>query len=1601
MASSSISNSFVVTGIFNATTMIAQVNAALARIDTSLTTSFARIGTNINSAINQGTGAAVSNVSGIGTAMQRVGQGSGTVNRNLANTNKEVNAINSGILTAVKRVVLWGAASRLVFNSFQKINDSIQDTIRLNKLLVDIQKIRPTGFKVSAIKANVLKSAIDYGVAFEEIGETQRLFFQQGFKTNEVLALSQAQLLGVAASGLSATESMELLISAMSVFGRQANEAVLILDKLQQVQANFAIGTQDIASAMRRVGPVVESVGGNLDNLIGIITALKTTTRKSGEFIGTALSTIFSRVFTPTGENALRKVGVYINESALAIRPLNDILDEVAVKWETLNNVEKKNLALALGARRRFPQVLALFDSYSIATEAAAVSAESFGAAIIAQEKELGSISRQMSILTETSRAFGLSFLEAMSPSGDSDQDLKQTIKVFQDFFGFLNTHKNTIANTLKVTGVLAGIIAVVPAIRGVFLSLSALQVLTVRAVKPTVTLAASVINMGRSHITAVKQIASMNVALAKGTATMSAYRFSVINTSKALSVQELAAKKATVATISWGAAMRNAIPIIGTVVAVLSTLFILNKIKNTMEDTSIATKDMTDTFKGMGAASDELKKSLQEYYAVSKQFRSVGGSDDFTKFNKVVTEFKRSGEDISAFRFKDLAFTLKEMGFEAGSAGEELAKLNTVIGFMKSVRGGAGRVLEKMTEDINGVTSELLQFSSSLNRISDAGFEPRIGLSNVYDELFGDYKGREKDIKDSFAKIYSAIDNPDLHKTGPSIDILSDRLIGGSDGLLKDLQENYGELGQLVARRFVENLGLSLRSGQVRGVYSPDMFSPKKLAEAFETAVSEATSPDVLERALRQNLIKSKIDIFEFLRTKDSEGITSGLNDQILKLQLGAQGLQEKFSQDFLSKYTEDLVALRNAMSVASDGTIDLAKKMTKLYLSSLQYLKNTNLLGVSLQKATQKALVFGQSLPQKQLSVYNKLIKEGLDVLSEIRTLNTLIKANEEHEKTLRASAAAIQAFSLIKLKDNVLAQKQIDLADKTRQETVDLKAAVDDLGGSEGDITKKIELQVIAAKNLLAVIRASTDAYKRGTDSVKLYSKDMSASIKLAEKYAKAQIKINKTVADTRDSGDRAKLLQNEIDVIREIANIQFQTIRARIVASKQEYKEVVSLINLKKQSEQIGKDDLENIQKFTGVYDALSTSNEKLLDKASRKHDIEQKGLLTQQSRLKLDLQQQESLAIQTAYMNELKEIQGDINSLASSYAGAFTDVLRDVGELIGKRGALRDVISGFADAYVDSISSSMERGLTEAFKGISANTIGRDIEELEKKIKSEQTNQTNQAVYDAILSGHTVGGRIAGDYITQAFRDGASHFASINVAVPTTTTTSGQVLGAVSPSVTSATLTQSPGYQQISELNSSVADLEGGFKNYALESKDNAIEVAKADLASAKATQFLNSTMQVVGNAIGQLVGGGGVGANLGAGVGGSLGSILGPVGGMVGSIVGGIFGGFFDKDPVEEDVKEDPVLAKASIDAITENTRALIQNSQSFDFMKRLINAPSNYIGPATASLGGGYPAITVEINAPVGNEEAVATAVGNAVAKVYSNDERRIGRRG
>lgn len=133
-----------------------------------------------------------------------------------------------------------------------------------------------------------------------------------------------------------------------------------------------AVSAGGISEAISKASVSAREAGMSIDELIASVSVIGETTQQSMDSVGNAMKTLLARygnvkagVFTSMGlnddgdtsenindiEKVLSKLGIRMRSSATEIRSITDVLDEVAEKWDTLDDVSRGALGTAFAGK--------------------------------------------------------------------------------------------------------------------------------------------------------------------------------------------------------------------------------------------------------------------------------------------------------------------------------------------------------------------------------------------------------------------------------------------------------------------------------------------------------------------------------------------------------------------------------------------------------------------------------------------------------------------------------------------------------------------------------------------------------------------------------------------------------------------------------------------------------------------------------------------------------------------------------------------------------------------------------------------------------------------------------------------------------------------------------------------------------------------------------------------------------------------------------------------------------------------------------------------------------------------------------------------------
>ena len=277
------------------------------------------------------------------------------------------------------------------------------------------------------------KRASDLGIAIRDVYEAETLYYQQGLKTNEVVALSNETLKMARIAGLSAEDATNKMTAALRGFNMELNEtnAKNVSDVYSELAAITASDVNEISSAMTKTASIASSAGMEFETTAAFLSQIIETTRESAETAGTAMKTVIARfqelkkspneigevegeiVDANAIETALRSVGVSLRDAQGQFRDLDDVFLELSSKWDSLDKNTQRYIATIAAGSRQQSRFIAMMSDYSRTQELVTAANNSAGASQKQYEKTLDSLESKMAKLKNAWDEFAMGILES------------------------------------------------------------------------------------------------------------------------------------------------------------------------------------------------------------------------------------------------------------------------------------------------------------------------------------------------------------------------------------------------------------------------------------------------------------------------------------------------------------------------------------------------------------------------------------------------------------------------------------------------------------------------------------------------------------------------------------------------------------------------------------------------------------------------------------------------------------------------------------------------------------------------------------------------------------------------------------------------------------------------------------------------------------------------------------------------------------------------------------------------------------------------------------------------------------------------------------
>lgn len=354
-------------------------------------------------------------------------------------------SVGDTFLANAKKFTEWLGTSRLImlaYNSLKKMVSAVRD---VDTAMTELKKVtNETDVAYTRFLENAIIRSKALGATVADTVTASADFARLGYSIDEASMLADSALVykNVGDGIEDISTASESIISTMRAFGIEAENAMFIVDKFNEVGNNFAISSKGVGDALLRSASAMAAGNNTLDETIGLITAANSVVQDADK-VGTTLKTIsmYLRAAKTEAEeagestegmadsvSALRgeilaltggKVDIQLDEDTF--KSTYQIIKELSAVWSELTDISQANILEMIGGKRNSNVVAALITNFQTAEDVVQSAANAAGSALAENEKYLDSINGKIAQFKGTFEELSLNVFDSELIKGAVD----------------------------------------------------------------------------------------------------------------------------------------------------------------------------------------------------------------------------------------------------------------------------------------------------------------------------------------------------------------------------------------------------------------------------------------------------------------------------------------------------------------------------------------------------------------------------------------------------------------------------------------------------------------------------------------------------------------------------------------------------------------------------------------------------------------------------------------------------------------------------------------------------------------------------------------------------------------------------------------------------------------------------------------------------------------------------------------------------------------------------------------------------------------------------------------------------------------------------
>lgn len=326
-------------------------------------------------------------------------RGLGKLGKNLKDQFKEASA----------SFTQWLSVSSGIMALVYQLQKMPKEVIKVNSAMVELTKVSDASdSEITKYFDEAAESAKKYGSAVSDMISATADWSRLGYNLPDSKKLAEvATLYTNVGDGIDMNTANEHLISTLQGFQLEAEDALGIIDRFNEVANNFPIDTAGIGEALQRSAASFYAANTDLSKSIALITGTNSVVQDP-DSVGTMWKTVSMRLRGVTQEleaagletegmvestvqlrdliQGLTGFDIMADEAGTQFKDIYDIVVGIGHEWKNLTDVEQAGLLEALAGKRQGNALSAALNNISMIEEAYKTAEDSAGSALKEQE---------------------------------------------------------------------------------------------------------------------------------------------------------------------------------------------------------------------------------------------------------------------------------------------------------------------------------------------------------------------------------------------------------------------------------------------------------------------------------------------------------------------------------------------------------------------------------------------------------------------------------------------------------------------------------------------------------------------------------------------------------------------------------------------------------------------------------------------------------------------------------------------------------------------------------------------------------------------------------------------------------------------------------------------------------------------------------------------------------------------------------------------------------------------------------------------------------------------------------------------------------------